>query len=293
MARSAESSVHPFFYGSARFKKSIKKPSRLGLCVLSLLLGSVPLFCQKQSAHSDPEAVALASRAMAALTGGNVINDVTLVGSATWRGDGNDESGTATLKALGTAESRIDISLPGGARTEIRDASSGTTQGLWINPNGKSGKFAYHNTLTDAAWFFPQLGSLAGGREVILKYIGQETRNELTVEHLRSYMRDQGGQKQAVLLFEKLNAMDFYLDANTMLPVAIIFNVHPDNNANANLLTEVDFSEYQKVDGISAPLHIQKFVQGNLFLDISVAKTLLNTGLGLAEFSIKPEERGR
>ena len=62
---------------------------------------------------SDPQALAYASQAIAALSGGTAITDVTLTGNATYTA-GDDETGPATLMAVGTGESRMDLSLPTG-----------------------------------------------------------------------------------------------------------------------------------------------------------------------------------
>src|SRR5947207_13419920 len=117
---------------------------------------------------SDPQAVTLASAAIAALTGGNVIQDVTLTGDVV---SGTD-SGTATLKAMPHGESRMDLVISEGTRSEVRDAQTGVQLRRWVNPNGTSGYFAALNCWTDAAWFFPALGSLAGGPNIVLSYIG-------------------------------------------------------------------------------------------------------------------------
>lgn len=103
---------------------------------------------------SDPQAVTLANAAIAALTGGNVIQDVTLTGNVV---SGTD-SGTATLKAMPQGESRMDLVISEGTRSEVRDAQTGVQLGRWVNPNGTSGYFAALNCRTDAAWFFPALG---------------------------------------------------------------------------------------------------------------------------------------
>src|SRR5216683_7094811 len=124
---------------------------------------------------SDPQALALAALSVAALTGGTTISDVTLTGSVTWNGTGSD-TGTATLRALGTGESRIDLALTSGTRMEIRDAQTGVPLGHWVAPNNSSGNYTAHNCWTDAVWFFPALGSLAVGPNVVLSYIGQESR---------------------------------------------------------------------------------------------------------------------
>jgi len=84
---------------------------------------------------SDPQAPSYAALSIAALTGGTSITDVTLTGTVTWNGS---DSGNATLMALGTGESRMDLVLGNGTRTEIRDAQTGTQLGKWVNPDSSS-----------------------------------------------------------------------------------------------------------------------------------------------------------
>jgi hypothetical protein len=119
------------------------------------------------------------------MVGSVAISDVTLTGTVTWNGT---DTGTATLRALGTSESRTDLSLASGTRTEIRDAQTGVPLGKWTAPNNASGTFAFQNCWTDAVWFFPALGSLGASSNVVLSYIGQENRNGAPVQHIQSYV---------------------------------------------------------------------------------------------------------
>jgi hypothetical protein len=219
---------------------------------------------------------------MAAVTGGNSISDVTLTGNVTW--NSGADSGTATLRALGTGESRMDLVLSEGTRTEIRDAQTGNALGKWVNPDSSSGYFAFQNCLTDAVWFFPALGSLAAGQNVVLSYVGQETRNAESVQHIRSYVY-QSNPPPGVST-QQLSTMDFYLDAGTLLPVATVFTAYPDTGAGTNIKVEIDFSNYQSLSGVLVPLHIQKYSQGNLLADITVSGAAFNTGLPLSLFKV-------
>jgi hypothetical protein len=253
---------------------------------LLVLVGSSFLFPQNRPPASDPQAVSFTSQAVAALTGGQAVRDVTLTGSVTWSGGATPETGPAMLKALGTGESRMDLTLPSGTRTEIRDASTGLAQGKWIAQNGSSGLFASQNCFTDAVWFFPVLSSLSAVPNVVFSYIGQETWNGAQVQHIQSYVyqRSQNGSDGPTA--QQLSTMDFYLDANTLLPVAVIYNLHPDDNASANILTEVDFSNYQAISGITLPLHIQQYRQGTLIIDLIISNAAFNTGLTDSAFAI-------
>ena len=114
-------------------------------CLLLLILTALTLLFSQSQAQSDPQAVALATQAMTALTNGIPVNDVTLSGTVTWAVGSEAETGNATFLALGTTESRMDLMLPSGTRTEIRDASRGYPQGKWIAPSGLSGPYADYN----------------------------------------------------------------------------------------------------------------------------------------------------
>lgn len=249
------------------------------LCLLGLFSSLHAL--GQQAPVSDPQALSFAAQSVAAITGGATINDVTLSGSVTWNGA---DTGTATLSALGIGESRMDLALTSGTRTEIRDAQTGVPLGQWFAPNNTSGYFASHNCWTDAVWFFPALGSLASGPNVVLSYIGQEDRNGASVQHIQSYL-PQAAQSTGIGP-QQFSTTDFYLDTATLLPVAAVFNMHPDADATTNILVEVDFDNYQVTNGVTVPMHIQKYQQGNLLGDITISGVSLNTGLPLSSFTI-------
>ena len=185
-----------------------------------------------------------------------------MTGDATWYA-GEPESGTVTFKALGTGESRMDLSLPDGTRTEIRDASTGISQGKWIALDGTSGMYALHNAMTDAVWFYSALGALAVGPNVVLSYVGLESRNGQEVQHLRSYVFQVPIAASTGPSEQDLSTMDFYLDATSSLPAAVVFNEHPDNNAVINIAIEVDFSNYQAISGAQIPMHVERLLNGS------------------------------
>jgi hypothetical protein len=229
---------------------------------------------------SDQHALTLAAQSIAALTGGMNVSDVTMTGSVVWNGT---ETGTATFRALGTRESRMDLALSSGSRSEVRDAQTGARVGQWINPDGSSGPFAFQNCQTDAVWFFPTLGSLAVGPNVVISYIGQETRNGGAVQHLRSYVYQTNPPPG--IPTQQLSTMDFFLDATTLLPVAVAYNAHRDDGSMTNLPIEIDFSNYQKQSGVLVPMRIQRYSQGNLLVDMTVTNAAFNTGLSLSAFT--------
>jgi hypothetical protein len=240
----------------------------------------------QQTSIQNPQAVGLAMRAISALTGTTQVQDVTLIGIATRTAGSDIESGGVTLRALGTTEARSDLSLTSGALTEMRNSSNGSPQGFWIGIDGTVHSMASQNCLTDAAWFFPALTGLfqTSNPNLSITYVGQEIKNGVSVQHLifvYSAAQTPGiGEPVA-----GLSSTDVYLDSSSLLPVAFAFNLHPDSSALTNIAVEVDFSSYQTVNGVQIPFHIQKFMNGTLFLDVTVQSAILNSGLTDAAFS--------
>jgi hypothetical protein len=238
----------------------------------------------QQAAVQSSQAVAFAAQAMAALTGTTPVNDITLTGTATRTAGSDVESGSITLKALGNQASCFDLVMTSGTWSEIRNNSTGVPQGSWITPDGVSHAMANHNTLTDAAWFIPQLTVLSqlSKPNLIISYVGPETRAEVAVQHL--HFAIQSASVDPTGLLQGLSAEEVYLDASTFLPVAVSFNTHPDSDAGTNIPVEIDFSSYQQVNGVQIPFHVQKFLNGSLFLDVTIQSAVLNSGIPQSDF---------
>jgi hypothetical protein len=115
---------------------------------LILLLASV--VSAQNPPQSDPQAVALATQAMTALTNGVAVGDITLSGNAVWTFGTNTDSGTATAYGKTNADSRLDLALSAGTRRELRNSAGGCPQSTWINASGQSSPCASHNCWTDA-----------------------------------------------------------------------------------------------------------------------------------------------
>jgi len=236
------------------------------------------------TATQNPQAVALATSSIAALAGSVKVADITLTGTATRTAGSDSGSGTVTLKALGTSNSRIDLSLSNGTFSEIRTAQSGAPQGQWLAANDSYNSMAAHNCTTDTAWFFPALSILSqpSNPNLAATYIGPETKAGVAVYHLRISMQS---PTDPTGLLQQLSAEDVYLSASTYLPVALVFQTHSDDDALTNVLVEVDFSNYQSVNGVLIPFRVQKSLNGSLFLDITIQAAVLNSGLAQSVFT--------
>jgi len=263
--------------------------ARCGFAVpLILLLVSVA--SAQNPPQSDPQAVSLANQAMAALMNGVAVSDVMLSGNAVWTSGNGNETGTVTAYGKTNVESRLDLALSGGNRSELRNSAGGSPQGAWINASGQSTPSALQNCWTDTVWFFPALISLSTANTdatLVLVYVGLETQNGRSVQHIRSYHYVASKHPKVTNFTQQMSTVDYYLDAQTFVPMSITFNAHPDDDASTNIAVEVDFSNYQQVNGILVPFHVTKVWQGNPLLDFTVTNVVVNSGLPDSLFSIQ------
>jgi hypothetical protein len=95
----------------------------------------------------------LLNQSAVAFAGNVALSDVTLSGTARRIAGSDDESGTATIKALATGPMRLDFSFPSGPRSEVRANSSDGPLGDWSGPDGVSHPISNHNLFTDWSWF--------------------------------------------------------------------------------------------------------------------------------------------
>lgn len=239
------------------------------------------------TSQSSPQALTLLAQCLAALTGGQSVTDITLSGTARRIAGSDDESGTATLKAIAGA-SRLDLSLSGGSRSEIANLATAPAAGSWSGPDGASHPMALHNLMNQAS-FSPAftLAALTPAQNFVVTLVGQETRAGHSVFHLSASEQFPQMSGNTAALSQHLTQIDIFLDASTLLPVAFDFSIHPDDNAGLDLPVEILFSNYQAVSGAQIPFHIQEFLNNSLLLDLQFTNAQLNSGLSASLFNVQ------
>ena len=233
---------------------------------------------------SNPTAVALASQALQAIAGGTALSDITIQATANYVAGSDQETGTATLVALGNAQSLVTLNLSGGQRQDIRNGIAG----VYIGPDGIAHAMATHNCFIDANWYFPplSLAALATDPTQIITLVGQQVYEGHQVYHLTLFHYLGTQSPGIVALVERVSALDLYLDATTFQPVALDFNIHPNNDAGTNIPAEIRFGAYQQFNGVWAATRIQKYVQNTLLLDLTVTGVAVNSGVSASVFTL-------
>ncbi len=256
-------------------------------CLAVVLLFASNLAAQ-QTATTSTQGAAILQKALAALAPTTRITDVTLSGTAHRIAGSDDESGTVVIRALAGTGARIDLTLPAGPRTEIRNTSAATIAGSWSGPDGVSHSISDHNLLTDPAWFPAfTIASLLSAQNPNVIYVGPETRGGNAVQHISVSKPSPFPTPPGGVSVEHLTQVDFFLDSTTLLPLAITFNTHPDKNPNLDIGIEIQFSDYRTVEGSLIPFHVSKLVNNSPALDLQFNSAILNSGLSATAVQVQ------
>lgn len=255
----------------------------------AIVLSALFLFPSVAQQIAAPQASALLQSSLKALVGSQTLSDVTLSGTVQYVAGSDEETGTAVLKAIAVGASSVNLSLSGGPRGEIVNTSVAPSAGAWSGPDSVSHAIAFHNLLTGPGWFFPAFAvarrlSSAG---YVATYVGHETHNGQAVEHVSVSQTPPAQAGTGAPLVQHLTQVDYFLDSSSLLPAAICFNTHPDNNALIDIPVEIDFSDYRAVNGSQVPYHIQKYLNNSLSLDFQASSVTLNTGLSASTFNVQ------
>ncbi len=247
--------------------------------VAVLLVAAVATFAQTRS----QQALAVLNSALAA-TAARGVDDITLSGQATLIAGSETDSGEAKLQAKGYDLSRVTLLPTSGAREEIRNVRRGS----WSKP-GAQGEMALHNTWTSAAWFAPSLvvREWVSNPLMTLEFVGPEQLDGVQVTRIRARLAVEGGDAQSVAAATDLSAMDLLVGAKDGLPMALEFNVHPDNDYLIGLPTRITVGDYRNTGGAMSPFRIQRFLQNTLTLDFAVSAAQINTGISSSEFAVQ------
>jgi hypothetical protein len=236
---------------------------------------------------SSPQALQILRQSLAALSPHIAVQDVTLSGSVHHIAGSDDETGTAELKATALGDARIDLSFASGTHSEIYNLSSASPAGQWSDRDHPRQEIPLHNLLSEPAWFSPvtSISRRINAAAFTASYLGAETLDSLNVHHIAVTQLPPKFTTDPQL-HQHLTQVDLYIDPSTFLPVALSFNLHPDENALSDIPVEIRYSDYRLVKGQQIPFHIQKFFNNTLQLDIQLDSATVNTGVPSTTFGV-------
>lgn len=252
-----------------------------------LILSSFILFVHIDGSASDKQpqrreqrqsGIGWAMQAMQALTGGIQVTSVTENGTVTRTSGGDHQQGSITLQSSGLMTNQLSLSLTRGTLSETRTWQNGSPGGSWTGFDGVQHPMAQHNCWTDAGWFFPALSLLAGYTDPTLVFtdLGQEQYQGGLVEHIQVYRTETGLGSDDLQLLGQMSLVDFYLDSQTALPVAMAFVSHADGDLSVNIPVMIVYTNYTNLSGIQVPFQVVRSINGSTMLQLSISNAYPN-----------------
>jgi hypothetical protein len=264
------------------------------LCVVS-----VHASAQQTTDADGAEASSVIQQSLAALTGGLILTDVTMTGAYTVTNASGTQSGTITMVATASGQGQSTVTLPSGTYTEIRSVAGGSASMVEAGPDGVPHAISTQTAVSpNPAWFCPALVlTAASSPNYSSFYVGQETLNGEAVHHLAVWWLPGTSSSSAsatlTQFWQQITRHDIYLDRSSLLPVSMVFLLHPYDplnpgtplttyrGSNPDRTVELLFSDYQVVEGRTVALHIHstmKTTVGTVISDIHISSVTFNTG---------------
>lgn len=199
----------------------------------------------------------------------------------------DDEAGSFEYRAI-PGSNRLDLNFPNGTRSEMRATSANGVAGNWIGPDAVVHEIADHNLLVDSGWSpILVLNGLMASSNSFLNYVGPETKNGLSVLHLTFYRIFPAEPTSSAAIWLHDSQINVYIDPITFYPLVLDFNTHPDNDAATDIPVEIRFADYRSVGSVMMPFHIQRYLNGNLSLELQAQAASVNSGVSASAFSIQ------
>lgn len=246
----------------------------------SILLGLFGLTASSFAfAQSAPSPSPILSQAFQAFSSGKSVASVEMTGTAHWIVGPDKDSGPVRLVAKITGENTAEFDLSNGTRIESQSAITDDRTCTWSGKDGVSHNVDTFNCLTATVWFLPHMTLQSSGlpTQLGVASAGLLADKNASVPHIRhQLMIAQGAKPEVTELMQSWSQTDLSLDPVSFLPNSLKYTIHPDKRSHINLQVEVRYSQYQTVSGVALPMHIERYVNGNLQTSIDVVSATIN-----------------
>lgn len=258
------------------------------LCVLAFQVHAQQVGSPSQLVQRDPQALQVLTQAVIAAGGISAIagvEDYTATGTITYSWGGHEVPGAVTLKGRGTGQFRLDVTFDSGVRSWA--VNNGT--GFVKETSGTVKPISYPNAVNFGSLTFPAtylLRVLQDASSTVL-YVGLESKYEHQVHHIQTQKAFTGGPDPRGH-FSRLSRRDFFIDTTTYQVLGTMDSIHPENAATIDLRHEMQFSEYQSVNGVLLPFSIAETISGQHTYTMQIAQVSFNSGLENSVFELQP-----
>lgn len=258
---------------------------RLGpLFVVSLLFSGTAVQAQQSPAPvtptRDPTAIVLLQKSVAAMAP-SAPSDSSATGNITIVEGSTTESGSLSIRTLGTGDTAETINLPDGQRAVIY--SNGDAREVI---GSKTTNPPLELSVTDQCPDFPLplLLSVLNSADEAYQYVGQETLSGESVQHIKVW--DTFASNVHLQKLAAFSARDIWFDSASGLPVKLAYVRQAGEGAVPRFRVEVFFSSYTNVNGVRFPFQIKKSYNGTPWETITIQNVSFNSGLMDSDFQV-------
>jgi hypothetical protein len=253
-----------------------------GFLLLGVSFAAAPLFPQTAppTTASDPQALAILQQAVIAM-GKAVPSDSTASGTITTVAGSLKEEGTIVILTRGTDETSEQIETTHGSTVIYSKGRASATIGS-VNT-----LLPMERAVTSQCPDFP-LPFLAGALnnpDTAYKYVGLETLNGATVQHVQFWNSFTSIPKLQPLAH--FSVKDVWIDAGSGLPLKVSYVRHDAGGSTPGIAMEASYSDYRNLGGVLYPFSIQQSFNGTPWATIAIQSVTMNTGLTDSNFPVQ------
>jgi len=259
---------------------------RLVLAVLMFAGSSLAATAKKYVLKVDPQALAVAQAAFAAMGGAQAVTsyqDSQASGTVALYPSGSPISYPITLKSKGLRKTRVELQMPKG--TNLRIANQG--QGVIVRPDGTVKNLDSNNTFYEHVNHIPLLSLLAEYTTgtVNLLYDGVQKIHDQSEDVIEIDFVPTTDQV-AGQTFASMSKTLFYVNQSTSLVDKIQSTPLYEGDNTKTCTEEIYLANYQSVNGLLVPFRQTVLVDGTLESDMTLTSIAFNVGLSDTEFAL-------
>jgi len=241
----------------------------------------------------DPQAVTLLTRALNASGAANPVNplqDFVATGTITYFWAGEEVKGTATVRARGADQFRLDANLPEGMRSWVATARGG----MLVEASGERKEIPLHNTINLGSVIFPYLNIAAALNDPLtaVSYRGLADLSTPSGKpsgrrvHQVRLQRNFSKESDPDGTVAKLCVTDYFIDPTSGLILKTLDMTHPVETLTEDLEHEIEFESYQVINGVNVPTLIREKIIGQTIWELMLSSISFNAGLTDSDFTL-------
>ena len=249
-----------------------------------LLLVSVRV-ALAQAPDSDPRAVGLLQQVLnnSGMTAAP-FHSFTAQGTITYFWAGQPVQGSATIRARGNDQFRLDANLPDG----VRSVSTSRRGGNRKTSDGKVSKIPVHNTVNGGILTlpYPAIAAYLADPDATISYV-EQTDVGGTPAHLVRVTRTLSEYVDPGGVLAALSRSDYFIDVQSWRVIRIEDSIHSVQSMAESYPHAIEFEEYYAASGIVVPALVRETVGGQTTWEFRLSDIRFNPALRDEDFSLE------